>query len=42
VNKKVTLNEVHDYLRKQPWQRISFLLRGIQDVYYGMIQAATI
>jgi hypothetical protein len=40
ANKKVTLNEVHDYLRKQPWQRISFLLRGIQDVYYGMIQAA--
>jgi phage pi2 protein 07 len=39
ANKKVTLNEVHDYLRKQPWQRISFLLRGIQDVYYGMIQA---
>ena len=40
ANKKVTLNEVHDYLRKQPWQRISFLLRGIQDVYYGMIQSA--
>ena len=39
ANKKVTLNEVHDYLRKQPWQRISFLLRGIQDVYYGMIQS---
>ena len=42
ANKKVTLNEVHDYLRKQPWQRISFLLRGIQDVYYGMIQAVTV
>lgn len=39
-NKKVTLNEVHDYLRKQPWQRISFLLRGIQDIYYGMMQTA--
>jgi hypothetical protein len=40
ANKKVTLNDVHDYLRKQPWQRVSFLLRGIQDIYYGMIQAA--
>jgi hypothetical protein len=40
ANKKITLNEVHDYLRKQPWQRVSFLLRGIQDIYYGMIQAA--
>jgi len=39
ANKKVTLNEVHDYLRKQPWQRISFLFRGIQDIYYLMIQA---
>ena len=39
ANKKVTLNEVYDYLRKQPWQRISFLLRGIQDIYYGMIRA---
>ena len=37
--KKVTLNEVHDYVRKQPWQRIAFLLRGIQDVYYEMIHA---
>jgi len=39
ANKKVTLNEVHDYLRKQPWQRVAFLFRGIQDIYYLMIQA---
>ena len=40
AHKKMTLNEVHDYLRKQPWQRVSFLLRGIQDVYYEMIRGA--
>ena len=42
VHKKVTLNEVHDYLRKQPWQRVSFLLRGIQDVYYEMVLGASL
>ena len=39
-NKTVTLNEVYDYIRKQPWQRIAFLFRGIQDSYYEMIRMA--
>jgi len=37
--KKVTLNDVHDYLRKQPWQRVAFLLRAAQDSYYEMIRS---
>jgi len=38
AHKKITLNEVYDYLRKQPWQRVAFLLREIQDIYYEMIR----
>jgi hypothetical protein len=26
-NKKITLNEIQVYLHKQPWQRISFLIK---------------
>jgi hypothetical protein len=38
-HKKVSLNDVHDYIRKQPWQRVAFLLRQIQDVYFEMIHS---
>jgi hypothetical protein len=38
THKKLTMNDVYDYIRKQPWQRVVFLLRQIQDQYYEMIQ----
>jgi hypothetical protein len=29
----ITVNDVYDYIRLQPWQRIAFLLRNNQDSY---------
>ena len=40
ANKKLALNDVYDYLRKQPWQRVVFLFRGVQDLYYEMIRTS--
>lgn len=31
--KPITANDVYEYLRLQPWQRIAFLLRNNQDAY---------
>jgi hypothetical protein len=31
--KPMTVNDVYDYIRLQPWQRIAFLLRNNQDAY---------
>lgn len=31
--KSITVNDVFDYVRLQPWQRIAFLLRNNQDAY---------
>jgi len=31
--KPITVNDVYEYLRLQPWQRIAFLLRNNQDAY---------
>lgn len=31
--KSITANDVYEYLRLQPWQRIAFLLRNNQDAY---------
>jgi hypothetical protein len=38
ANKKITLNDIHEYIRKQPWQRVSCLFRQIQDIYFDMIR----
>jgi hypothetical protein len=38
--KVVTKNDVYDYLRNQPWQRISFLLRQHLNNYFSGIQQA--
>lgn len=40
VNGKISANDVHDYLRKQPWQRVSFLLHRVEDVYFENIKYA--
>ena len=31
--KSITMNDVFDYVQRQPWQRIAFLLRNNQDAY---------
>jgi len=37
--KPITVNDVYEYLRLQPWQRIAFLLRNNQDAYTKQLMA---
>jgi len=38
VKGKISANDVYDYLRKQPWQRVSFLLHRMEDEYFENIK----
>jgi hypothetical protein len=40
AGKKITTDVVRNYLHKQPWQRIAFLLRKTQDAYLALIHSA--
>ena len=35
---KLLLSHVHQYLREQPWQRVAFLLRRMEDEYLDMVR----
>ena len=35
--KKITVSEIIKYFHKQPWQRIAFLLKKNQDVYFAQL-----
>ena len=37
AHKKVTVEEIRTYFHRQPWQRISFLLRKMQDAYFALM-----
>jgi hypothetical protein len=38
THKKMTANDVYSYIRGQPWQRVTFLLRKYIDTYFSAIQ----
>jgi hypothetical protein len=38
THKKMTANDVYTYIRGQPWQRVTFLLRKYIDTYFSAIQ----
>ena len=37
AHKKVTVEEIRSYFHRQPWQRIAFLLRKMQDAYFALM-----
>jgi hypothetical protein len=38
VHGKISLADVHIYYSTQPWQRIAFLLRKVEDIYFAQLQ----
>ena len=41
ASKKLTANNVYEYLHKQPWQRVAFLLQRTEDTYLSLVRSET-
>lgn len=39
--KKLTANDVYEYLHTQPWQRVAFLLQRTEDTYLSLVRSET-
>lgn len=40
LHEKISLADVHIYYSIQPWQRIAFMLRKVEDIYFTQLQQA--